>query len=113
MSETTPNSKGPAPVQLTPQATEPVLIPADQVDPEDRGTLAIEYREGVPVLVVRGGTFIPTRITVVHADRPPVAAREARGFVDFKLSADSNYGSGEFALQYDGTNVTFHDAYGT
>ncbi|MFF4331134.1 hypothetical protein ACFYZT_32095 [Streptomyces sp. NPDC001591] len=113
MSETTPDAKGPAPVQYTPEAAEPALIPASEVKPEDRGTLAIEYRDGVPVLVVGGGTFIPARIAVVHADRPTVTAQEARGFVDFKIGADSNYGSGEFSLHYDGTNVTFQDAYDT
>ncbi|MFD6877300.1 MULTISPECIES: hypothetical protein [unclassified Streptomyces] len=61
----TPNSKGPAPVQLTPETTEPTLVPADQVDSEDIGTLAIEYRDGQPVIVVSGGKLVPQTIRVV------------------------------------------------
>ncbi|MFD5435693.1 hypothetical protein ACFWJ4_26555 [Kitasatospora sp. NPDC127067] len=60
MSETTPNSKGPAPVQYTPEAAEPAL-----------GTLSIEYRDGRPVIVVSGGTAIPERISVVDASGNP------------------------------------------
>lgn len=66
MSETSPNSKGPATVQYTPETTEPELVPADQVKPEDIGTLSIEYRNGQPVLVVSGGSHIPARLPVVH-----------------------------------------------
>ncbi|MFD5504653.1 hypothetical protein ACFWJS_33930 [Streptomyces sp. NPDC127061] len=65
MSESTPNAKGPAPVQYTPEATEPTLIPADQVKPEDIGTLSIEYRDGWAVVVASGGTYIPAGLTVV------------------------------------------------
>ncbi|GAA3004892.1 hypothetical protein GCM10010519_40920 [Streptomyces lactacystinicus] len=67
MPETTPNSKGPAPIQLTPDTTEPVLIPADQVKPEDMGTLALEYRDGRPVIVVTGGKYIPAGIEAVDS----------------------------------------------
>ncbi|GBQ03573.1 hypothetical protein SSP531S_50480 [Streptomyces spongiicola] len=74
MSETTPNAKGPAPVQYTPEATEPVLIPADQVKPEDIGTLSIEYRGGQPVVVVSGGRYVPARLTVADGAGNAVAA---------------------------------------
>ncbi|MGE7437041.1 tetratricopeptide repeat protein [Kitasatospora sp. NPDC001175] len=77
MSESTPQAKGPAPVQLTPQTTEPALIPADQVKPEDAGTLAIEYREGKPVIVVSGGKYIPAGLTVVDGAGNAVAAYNA------------------------------------
>ncbi|MFD3329592.1 hypothetical protein [Streptomyces sp. NPDC058701] len=65
MSEITPNSKGPAPVQLTPEATKPVFIPVDQAKPEDIGTLSIEYRDGRPVIVVNGGKYVPAGLTVI------------------------------------------------
>lgn len=80
MPEITPNSKGPAPAQMSPEwlaslgatptpeaaaPTEPVLIPAGQVKPEDIGTLSIEYRDGQPVIVVSSGTYIPAGLPVV------------------------------------------------
>ncbi|MGW8779763.1 hypothetical protein ACWGNM_17115 [Streptomyces sp. NPDC055796] len=70
MSEITPEAKGPAPVQLT---TPPVLVPADQVKPEDIAKLAIEYRDGQPVIVVSGGTYSPVGLKVVDADGNDVA----------------------------------------
>ncbi|MER5809050.1 hypothetical protein ABT143_12770 [Streptomyces sp. NPDC002033] len=83
MSETTPNSKGPAKVQMSPEqlaslgvtsmaetaAPEPTLIPADQVKPEDIATLSIEYRGGRPVIVANGGKYVPARIAVVDGSR--------------------------------------------
>ncbi|MFF4389945.1 hypothetical protein ACFY0G_24680 [Streptomyces sp. NPDC001552] len=92
MPETTPNSKGPAKVQMspeqmaslglnpTPAATapaEPALIPADQVKPEDIGTLAIEYRDGQPVIVVSGGKYVPSELPVVNSSGAVYAARFA------------------------------------
>ncbi|MFE2879219.1 hypothetical protein ACFXG6_32815 [Streptomyces roseus] len=74
MSETTPSSKGPAPVQLTPETTEPVLISADQAKPEDIATLSIEYRDGQPVIVVSSGTYSPTSIRAVDAEGNDVAS---------------------------------------
>ncbi|MFD7630514.1 hypothetical protein ACFV7Q_31600 [Streptomyces sp. NPDC059851] len=89
MSETTPqvNSKGPAQVQYTPPAAEPELIPADQVKPEDIGTLSIEYRDGQPVIVVSGGSVIPARLTVVNASGSPAVRFWARPAEEFDLSA--------------------------
>ncbi|GHD83203.1 hypothetical protein ACFQL8_28295 [Streptomyces goshikiensis] len=72
------SAKGPAPVQYKPETTEPVLIPADQVNPEDIGTLSIEYREGQPVIVVSGGTAIPAGLTVVDGAGNAFAAYTAR-----------------------------------
>ncbi|MFF2618108.1 hypothetical protein [Kitasatospora sp. NPDC058046] len=88
MPEDTPNSKGPAKVQMSPEQmanlgltptpaatapTEPARVPADQVKPEDIGTLAIEYRDGQPVIVVRGGSVIPAALAVVDASGNPAA----------------------------------------
>ncbi|MFD9304998.1 hypothetical protein ACFWCB_20450 [Streptomyces sp. NPDC060048] len=136
MSETTPNSKGPAPAQYKPTATEPAanyddtlkridaqaaelaksleqlkdapeatraaavnavkphltgfytnwshyesgrssLIPAEQVKPEDIGTLSIEDRGGKPVIVVSGGKYVPAELSVVHV----VQARQKNIFL--------------------------------
>ncbi|MER7049625.1 hypothetical protein [Streptomyces jumonjinensis] len=74
MSDTTPNSKGPAQVQHTPEATGPALIPVDQVNPEDIGTLSIEYRDGHPVTDVSGGTYVPAVLTVAHEAANAVGA---------------------------------------
>ncbi|MFF4225897.1 hypothetical protein ACFYZH_23960 [Streptomyces abikoensis] len=75
MPETTPNSKGPAPAQYKPAATELALIPADQVKPEDIGTLSIEYRDGHPVIVVSGGKYAPSELPVVDSSGAAIAAR--------------------------------------
>ncbi|MFC0847114.1 hypothetical protein ACFH04_25865 [Streptomyces noboritoensis] len=77
MPETTPNAKGPAPVTLTPEATQPTLTPADQVKPEDIGTLSIEYRDGQPVIVVSGGTYFPADLAVVDPAGNALAAYTA------------------------------------
>ncbi|MFF4225896.1 hypothetical protein ACFYZH_23955 [Streptomyces abikoensis] len=82
MPDTTPNAKGPAPVQLTPEATEPALIPADQVKPEDIGKLSIEYRDGKPVIVVSGGTYSPAALAVVDGSGKPVARYAAATYPD-------------------------------
>ncbi|MFF4408128.1 hypothetical protein [Streptomyces sp. NPDC001404] len=42
-------------------------VPADQVKPEDVGTLSIEYRDGQPVIVVSGGKYIPADIPMVNS----------------------------------------------
>ncbi|UQX04745.1 hypothetical protein [Streptomyces sp. RerS4] len=75
-----PNSHGPAQSQLSPElaaslgltakpeGTAPALVPADQVKPEDIGTLDLRYVDGKPRLEVSGGTFIPAELTVVHQD---------------------------------------------
>ncbi|CAN3983284.1 hypothetical protein [Kitasatospora purpeofusca] len=71
MSESTPNSKGPAQVQMPPEAVtpaEPALVPVSQVDPEDVATLALEYRDGRPVIVASNGKFIPAGLEVVTED---------------------------------------------
>ncbi|MGW2539415.1 tyrosinase family protein [Kitasatospora sp. NPDC001574] len=96
MAETTPNAKGPAKVQLspeqmanlgltsTPEATapeEPTLIPADQVKPEDISTLSIEYRNGQPVIVVRGGQYIPTRLPVVDESEFSIIHDEIHAYI--------------------------------
>ncbi|MFE7598106.1 hypothetical protein [Streptomyces sp. NPDC057494] len=77
MAETTPNSKGPAQVQFTPPTTEPTLIPADQVKPEDVGRLSLRYVDGVAQLVVSGGTAIPGGLAVVDESGNTVAAYTA------------------------------------
>ncbi|MGW4231234.1 hypothetical protein ACWEF9_18400 [Streptomyces sp. NPDC004980] len=84
------NSHGPARVQMTPEhaaslgltpppeSTAPAYTPADQVKPEDIGTLSIEYRDGRPVIVVSGGKTIPAALTVVDEAGNQIAAYEAR-----------------------------------
>ncbi|MFD9375152.1 hypothetical protein ACFWBH_06365 [Streptomyces sp. NPDC059999] len=62
MPESTPNAKGPAPVQGK---------------PEDVATLSIEYRDNQPVIVVSGGKAIPAGLTVVDAGGQAVAVYTA------------------------------------
>ncbi|MFF4104370.1 hypothetical protein [Streptomyces sp. NPDC001903] len=52
----------------TTEVADAALIPAAQVKPEDIGTLSIEYRDGVPVVVVSGGRSLPNRIAIARAD---------------------------------------------
>ncbi|MDH6545216.1 hypothetical protein [Streptomyces sp. SPB4] len=73
----TSNSKGPAPVQaqaglLNQSPADPAAapverqpIPASEVRPEDFATLTIEYRGGEPVIIARGGTFIPESLPIL------------------------------------------------
>ncbi|MFE7932104.1 hypothetical protein ACFU6S_25940 [Streptomyces sp. NPDC057456] len=91
MSETTPNAKGPAKVQMAPEqmanlglspspeatAPEPTPIPADQVKPEDIATLSIEYRDGQPVVVVSSGKYVPSELPIVNSSDAAYAARFA------------------------------------
>ncbi|MFE6498117.1 hypothetical protein [Streptomyces sp. NPDC057748] len=86
MSESTPNSKGPAKVQMSPESThaEPALVPVSEVNPEDVGTLALEYRDGQPVITVSGGKFIPAGLKVVSEDGEVAAAYRA-----FKANSDN------------------------
>ncbi|MEU0630746.1 hypothetical protein [Streptomyces sp. NPDC005989] len=74
MPETTPNSKGPAPIQYT---AEPAPIPAAEVKAEDVGTLSLRYVDGAPVVVVSGGTVIPAGLTVVDETGRPAAVYTA------------------------------------
>ncbi|MGW8666993.1 hypothetical protein [Streptomyces niveus] len=67
MSETTPNAKGPARFQGTPEAAGPAPIPADQVKPEEVAKLSIEYRDGRPVVVANGGQYIPSALPIVNS----------------------------------------------
>ncbi|MFB7860605.1 hypothetical protein [Streptomyces sp. NPDC056069] len=110
MSETTPeaNDHGPAPAQMSPEQaaslglapTEPALIPADQVKPEDIGTLKIEYRDGQPVIVISGGPAIPAGIVVadesgnsiaLYSAGPTPDARGASAHVGNLFSTDLFY----------------------
>ncbi|MFF4104376.1 hypothetical protein [Streptomyces sp. NPDC001903] len=61
----------------TNQVADAALIPADQVKPEDIGTLSLRYVDGVPQLVVSSGTAIPAGLTVVDAAGNAVAAYTA------------------------------------
>ncbi|MEU0633744.1 hypothetical protein [Streptomyces sp. NPDC005989] len=77
MSEITPNAKGPARIQGAPATIEPTPIPASEVRPEDIGKLAIEYRDGQPVIVVGGGKYVPAGLTAIDAEGKVVAAYTA------------------------------------
>ncbi|MQT04831.1 hypothetical protein [Streptomyces jumonjinensis] len=59
-------------MQMSPESVvtpaEPVLVPVSEVDPEDVATLALEYRDGRPVIVASGGKFIPAGLKVVTGD---------------------------------------------
>ncbi|MFD7410438.1 hypothetical protein ACFVZ3_39990 [Kitasatospora purpeofusca] len=88
----TPNSKGPAKVQMSPEQmaslgltpspaatapTEAALVPASEVKPEDAATLSIEYRDGVAVIVVGEGKYVPSELPVVNGSGGVYAARFA------------------------------------
>ncbi|MGW2819018.1 hypothetical protein [Streptomyces sp. NPDC001415] len=54
--------------------TELRLIPADQVNPEDIGTLSLRYVDRKPQLVVSGGEFIPATLTLSYLGSESTAA---------------------------------------
>ncbi|MFE7267807.1 hypothetical protein ACFU9B_38300 [Streptomyces sp. NPDC057592] len=66
-------SAGSSQEQGTSEVTALGLIPATEVKPEDAGLLSLRYVDGVPQLVVSGGTVIPTGLTVVDASGNAVA----------------------------------------
>ncbi|MFF3693813.1 hypothetical protein [Streptomyces sp. NPDC002221] len=123
MPENAPNDHGPAKTQLTPEqlarlspppapgAAVPTLVPADQVKPEDVGTLSIEYRDGCPVIVVSGGQFVPAELRAVNASGTSVVTYALRspkpgdaGFI--RSPVVTNWGSWEVwsnATNPDGT----------
>ncbi|MEU0630564.1 hypothetical protein, partial [Streptomyces sp. NPDC005989] len=73
MPEYTPNAKGPAPARITPEATGPVRVPLSEVKPEEITPLAIEYRDGKPVIVVGSGTVLPAGLTAVNHEGKTLA----------------------------------------
>ncbi|MFD8867067.1 hypothetical protein ACFV1F_22375 [Streptomyces sp. NPDC059590] len=92
MSENTPNSKGPVQQQMSPElaaslgltptaggtaSDEPQFLSTSEVNPEDIGTLSIEYRDGAPVILVSGGPVIPASLPVVDASGNAVASYAA------------------------------------
>ncbi|MFE7599188.1 hypothetical protein [Streptomyces sp. NPDC057494] len=54
-----------------------MLVPADQVKPEEIATLSIEYRNGQPVVVVSGGRYVPSDLPVVNSSGTAYASRFA------------------------------------
>ncbi|MBT2492922.1 hypothetical protein J7E96_31325 [Streptomyces sp. ISL-96] len=50
------------------------IIDVSEVKPEDAGTLSLRYVDGTPVLVVSGGTAIPTNLAVANAEGALVAS---------------------------------------
>ncbi|MGW9212928.1 hypothetical protein ACWGR4_38930 [Embleya sp. NPDC055664] len=80
--QATPAAKGPAPVQGPP----PVLA-----------TLALEYQDGQPVIVVADGNAIPTGLKVVDASGNAVAAYGARSMDGIP----DNFMSGMYTYAYD------------
>lgn len=63
-----PEAKGPA----------QVTVPTEEIKPEDVGTLALEYRDGAPVIVVSAGTLIPRTLTVVDGAGDTAVSYTAR-----------------------------------
>ncbi|MFD9651741.1 hypothetical protein [Streptomyces mirabilis] len=83
----TTNSKGPAPVRgPIGSAASGSTAAASTVRPEDVATLALEYRDGQPVIVVSGGTAIPAGIKMVDASGKPIT-------VDTAVQPRNSYGS--------------------
>ncbi|QTI42304.1 hypothetical protein [Streptomyces nojiriensis] len=84
MPETTPAAKGPAPVQSTTETPGPAPTLASEVRPEEVAALSPEYRDGLPVLVAGGGSYVPARagggsyvpahIEVIDGEGNPAAA---------------------------------------
>jgi hypothetical protein len=61
--------------QVTPANAESSEIPATEIEikPGDVAMLSLRYVDGVPTLVVSGGTAVPAAITAVDDSGTPVA----------------------------------------
>ncbi|MFI6041832.1 hypothetical protein ACIA8C_09370 [Nocardia sp. NPDC051321] len=61
--------------QVTPENTESSEIPATEIEikPENVAMLSLRYVDGVPTLVVSGGTVAPAAIMAVDSSGTPVA----------------------------------------
>ncbi|GAA2799050.1 hypothetical protein GCM10010441_25100 [Kitasatospora paracochleata] len=75
---------------VTPEIADATLLPADQVKPEDIGTLSIEYRDGQPVIVVSGGTAIPAGLTVVDGSSTRVTKYQMGPPALFEIPRDDS-----------------------
>ncbi|MFI7240266.1 hypothetical protein [Streptomyces cyaneofuscatus] len=62
---------------ISSETTDVPLISESEIKPEDIGSLSLRYADGVPVLVVSGGTVIPAGLTVVDASGDVVGAYSA------------------------------------
>ncbi|MFC8271144.1 hypothetical protein ACFUJR_01095 [Streptomyces sp. NPDC057271] len=62
--------------EVTAEVTE-FVITAEEVKPEDVGTLSLRYVDGVAQLVVSGGAVVPATLAVVDGDGKAVAAYTA------------------------------------
>jgi hypothetical protein len=51
-------------------------VATEEADPGDVGTLSLRYVDGVPVIVVSGGTAIPARLNVIDPAGATVSAYE-------------------------------------
>ncbi|MFI5782433.1 hypothetical protein [Nocardia sp. NPDC051570] len=78
--------------QATPEITDLGEIPATATTPETTGMLSIRYMDGVPVLVVTGGTA-PETITAVDGSGTPSALYTAGPIVGpgVRVSSFSNW----------------------
>ncbi|WP_378735499.1 hypothetical protein [Nocardia brasiliensis] len=50
------------------------LIPAADVNPEDIGTLTLEYKDGQPIVTLSDGTHFPAELTVVDGSGTPLGS---------------------------------------
>ncbi|MFG2222582.1 hypothetical protein [Streptomyces sp. NPDC048644] len=73
-----------------------------EVKPKDVGTLAIEYRDGQPVLVVRGGKAILAQLAVVDASANRIAVYVANSASQTEADALElfDYGFPENGVQF-------------
>ena len=87
--------------QAAPEATEVPIIPPSDVKPEDVGTLSLRYVDGVPTVVITGGTAIPQSLAATdgagnliatYTATPAIAARSLTvyGILDVSVGVESN-----------------------
>ncbi|WP_406507157.1 hypothetical protein [Streptomyces sp. NBC_00212] len=79
--------------QATAEVTDLGLIPATEIKPEDVGTLSLRYTDGVPVLVVSGGTVTPAAIRVVDGTGKTVGNYAAAPMPVLSARSGDNKGS--------------------
>ncbi|MGW2865725.1 hypothetical protein [Streptomyces sp. NPDC001205] len=64
--------------QTPPEDSGLTIVSAEDIKPEDVGTLSVRYVDGTPEFVLTDGKAIPNQIRVVDASGQPVALYETR-----------------------------------
>ncbi|MFE7112666.1 hypothetical protein ACFU98_45630 [Streptomyces sp. NPDC057575] len=83
----------------------------NQPEGTEASTLALEYKDGQPVIAVSGGSAIPPKVTVVDEQGNPVALYSAEAIT--KPQARAAFTTADHALIYEEQHGLFDVSYAT